>query len=90
MERIKGNHFFCEECSLQFGNKTVFGVLLSFVNKKSQNIVHLDQHEKFVHIIKENQDLMPQNDLDKPNEQPENQLTETNQKERKKKQVLSL
>ena len=48
MERIKGNNFFEECCSLQFDEKSIFDIHLSIVHGK--NIVQSDHQAKLVEI----------------------------------------
>ena len=65
MERIKGNNFFEECCSLQFDEKSIFDIHLSIVHGK--NIVQSDHQAKLVEIKVENEKLMPQSKNTKPN-----------------------
>ena len=63
MERIKENYFFCEECSLQFYEESVYDIHMSYYFHKSKNVIlQSDYQEKLVEIKMDNEDLMPQSD----------------------------
>ena len=68
MERIKENNLFCEECSLQFYEESVYDIHMSYYFHKSKNVImQSDYQAKLVDIKMDNEDLMPQSDNKKQN-----------------------
>ena len=86
MERIKENDFFCEECSLQFYEESIYDIHMSYYFHKSKNVImQSDYQAKLVEIKMDNEDVMPQSDNKKQNGNQEKQVAplEIKQGERK-------